>query len=149
MAKSAAMKMIVGSTWNAKMTPYCAPSAPRTCVMIFGHTSLLPSGPKTKLDPTKAKSSSLLITAASDLNTCWPIAVFNTISAKRIWSPRPQATVRMSIARRLVEKQYAIARITMSPVSGCRRGRFNRFAASAHTAAAAAAMPMIVKSRPS
>ena len=57
MANNAAMKMIVGSTWNAKMTPYCAPSGPRTVVMIFGHTTLLPSGPKTKLDPTNAKSS--------------------------------------------------------------------------------------------
>ena len=105
MANSAAMKMIVGSTWKAKMTPYCAPSGPSTVVMIRGHTSLFPSGPNTKLDPTNAKSSSWLITAASDLNTCCPIAVFSTISANRICRPSPHATVRRSIARRFVEKQ--------------------------------------------
>ena len=35
----------------------------------------------------------------------------------------------------------------MSPVSGCRRGRFRTLAASAQTAAAAAATPMTAKSR--
>ena len=46
------MKMMVGSTWNAKMLAYCAPSCPSTLVMIRGHTSGLPSGPKTNDDPT-------------------------------------------------------------------------------------------------
>ena len=41
------MKMIVGSTWKANMTPYWAPSGPSTGVMIRGHTTLSPSGPKT------------------------------------------------------------------------------------------------------
>ncbi len=59
------MKIIVGSTWKAKTTPYCAPSGPRTFVMIWGHTVLLPRGPNTKLEPTKAKSSRRLMTAAS------------------------------------------------------------------------------------
>ena len=46
------MKMIVGSTMNAKMLAYWPPSWPRTFVMIRGHTSGLPSGPNTNDDPT-------------------------------------------------------------------------------------------------
>src|SRR5260221_5604904 len=149
MAKSAAMKMIVGRTWKAKMTPYCAPSGPRTVVMIFGQTTLLPSGPNTKLDPTNAKSSRWLMTLARALNTRWPNSVFSTMSANRIWRLRPHTTVRRSMARRFVEKQYAIARITMSPVSGWRRGRCPKLAATAQPPAAAAGMPVTASSRPS
>ena len=72
--------------------------------MIRGHTALLPSGPNTKLEPTKAKSSSRLITAAERLeDAAGPTAVLSTISANSTCRPSPQATVRRSIARRLVE----------------------------------------------
>ena len=40
--------------------------------MIRGHTTLSPSGPNTKLDPTKAKSSSRLIDAAERLEDALP-----------------------------------------------------------------------------
>ena len=46
------MKMMVGSTWKAKMFAYCRPSSPSTPVITRGHTSGLPSGPKTNDDPT-------------------------------------------------------------------------------------------------
>ena len=42
--------------------------------MIRGHTTLSPSGPNTKLDPTKAKSSSRLMT---------PPSVWKTLLADR------------------------------------------------------------------
>ena len=95
--------MIVGSTWNANSTLYCAPSAPSTLVMIRGHTVLSPSGPKTMLDPTDAKFSSWLISDPSVWNTRCPVVVFSTSSAKTICRLRPHATVRRSIARRLVD----------------------------------------------
>ena len=77
--------------------------------MIRGQTTLSPSGPNTKLDPTNAKSSSRLITPPSVWKTCCPTAVFSTISAKRICSASPQATVRRSIARRFVDKRVGDA----------------------------------------
>ena len=115
--------------------------------MIRGQASLLPSGPNTKLDPTNAKSSRWLITDASDWKRRRPASVFSTSSAKTICSPSPQATVRLSIARRLVEQQYAIVMIRMSPTSGCRRGRFRTLAAIAQTAPAATAPATIARSR--
>ena len=57
--------------------------------MIRGQTSLSPSGPNTKLEPTNAKSSSRLIAPPSVAKTRWPIAVFSTSSAKTICSPSP------------------------------------------------------------
>ena len=98
------MKMIVGSTWNAKMTAYCAPSGPSAPVITRPQTVESPSGPNTNAAPTPAKPSSLLMPSPSVENTRWPIVVFSTISAKTICRPSPQATVVQLIARRLVEK---------------------------------------------
>ena len=103
MANSAAMKMIVGSTWKAKIVADCAPSGPSTVVMIFGHACLLPSGPKTNDDPTSANASSLVMPRRAFSNVTRPASVLSTRSAKTTCRPRPQATVRMSIARRLAD----------------------------------------------
>ena len=66
---------MVGSTTNAKRTPYSSPSGPRTWFMMRGKTSLLPSRPNTIPEPTKAKSSSRLIEAPSDWKLRWPASV--------------------------------------------------------------------------
>ena len=71
--------------------------------MIRGHTSLSPSGPNTKLDPTNAKSSRRLIAPPSVWNTRCPTVVLSTSSANTICRLSPHATVRRSMARRLVE----------------------------------------------
>ena len=51
------MKMIVGSTWKAKMTAYCAPSGPNTFIIASPQTPALPSGPNTNAAPMPAKPS--------------------------------------------------------------------------------------------
>ena len=63
------MKMIVGSTWKAKMTVYCAPSFPNTLVIARPHTEALPSGPNTIAAPTPANDSSRLIPSPSVAKT--------------------------------------------------------------------------------
>src|SRR5205809_1123381 len=88
------MKMIVGSTWNAKMTAYCAPSAPNTLVIARPQMPALPSGPNTIAAPTPANPSSLLIPSPSVANMRWPAVVFSTRTANTICSPRPQMTLR-------------------------------------------------------
>jgi hypothetical protein len=97
------MKMIVGSTWKAKTTAYLAPSAPSTVVMMRGQTSLSPSGPNTMLEPANVKPRSQLITPPSVWKMRRPAAVFSTSRANTTCRVRPQATVRRSIARRLME----------------------------------------------
>jgi len=52
------MKMMVGSTWKAKITAYRAPSSPSAPVMARPHTVASPSGPNTKEAPTDEKPSS-------------------------------------------------------------------------------------------
>ena len=51
-ANSAAMKMIVGRIWNAKITAYWPPSAPSVLFITFDHTATSPSGPKTNREPS-------------------------------------------------------------------------------------------------
>ena len=51
--------------------------------MIRGHTSLSPSGPKTKDEPTNAKSSSRLIAPPSVWNIRWPAPVFSTMQREQ------------------------------------------------------------------
>ena len=122
MAKSAAMKMMVGSTWNAKITEYCAPSGPSTAVMMRGHASLLPSGPNTNPAPTLAKSSRRLIPCPRAMKSCCPGVVLSTSSANSTCRLRPQATVRRSMAARLVDDANAIERITIRPTNDCTFG---------------------------
>ncbi len=86
--------------------------------MIRGQTTLSPSGPKTKLDPTNAKSRIRLITPPSVWKICRPIDVLSTISAKITCSDSPHATVRRSIARRFVESAYARVMMTIRPTNG-------------------------------
>ena len=89
------MKMMVGNTWNAKMKPMLsAPMVP---------PPLIPSLPKTNSEPTKAKSSRWLIFAPTHSKNSRPHAVFSTISASANWRPRPQTTVLIRMAARLVE----------------------------------------------
>src|SRR5947209_3766940 len=92
------MKMMVGRTWKAKITAYCAPSGPSAPVMMRPHTELLPSGPNTKVAPMPANPNSRVMPSPSVLNTRWPTVVFSTINANTTCRPTPHATVVQSIA---------------------------------------------------
>ena len=78
--------------------------------MMRGHTSLLAERAEHEAEPTNAKERRRLTTPPSVWKTRWPTVVLSTIRAKRICSDRPHATVRRSIARRLVDSAYAIDR---------------------------------------
>ncbi len=103
MANSAAMKMIVGSTWKAKIRTYLGPSAPSVALITRSHAGRSPRMPKTKAEPTSANDSSFVTAAPSVSKTRWPIVVLRTISAKTICRLMPQPTVRQSMARRADE----------------------------------------------
>ena len=94
MANRAAMKTIVGRTWNAKMNPMLSPPPPG-----------IPSFPKRNCEPTKENWRRRLIFAPSQANTPCPTEVFSTKRAKRNWRVRPQKTVLPRIALRSVESR--------------------------------------------
>ena len=94
MANSAAMKMIVGRTWKAKMNPMFSPAPPG-----------VPSFPKTNCEPTNENWRRRLILSPSQAKTVWPTVVFRTKSAKTSWRTRPQTTVLPRIALRSVENR--------------------------------------------
>ena len=62
--------------------------------MTRGHTSGLPSGPKTNDEPTYVKSRMRVITRPAAWKTARPASVFSTTSANRNCRPSPQPTVR-------------------------------------------------------
>src|SRR5262252_4975618 len=115
------MKMMVGSTWNAKMLAYCAPSAPSAAFMTRPHTVPSPSGPNTNDAPTPAKPSSRVIASPSTAKTRCPPDVLSTRIAKTICRESPHATVVQLMARRRVEKAYAMPRMTKAPKTGWRK----------------------------
>ena len=124
------MKMIVGSTWNAKIIAYRAPSAPRAPVMMRGQASRSPSGPNTNEAPTLAKSSSRVMRSPRYLNVRCPHSFLRTRSAKTTCRLRPHITVFRSIALRLVDSTYAIPRISTAPATGCALGTPPKLASS-------------------
>ena len=105
MANSAAMKMIVGSTWKAKIT-HVAARLPRraSALMTRAHTGRSPSDAEDERRADVGERRAACVTAAPSVSkTRWPIVVFSTISAKTICSVMPQPTVRQSMARRADE----------------------------------------------
>src|ERR1051325_11546238 len=96
--------MMVGRTWKANMLADWAPSGPSAPTRTRIQTEESPSAPNTNDEPTPAKPSSVVMYAPSVEKTRCPTDVLRTISAKRIWRPRPHATVDQRIAERLVEK---------------------------------------------
>ena len=80
------------------------PPGPSTVVMIRGQASLSPSGPKTKLEPTKAKSSSWLISVAERWKSAWPAVGLQDEQREDDLQRRgPRRPSGESIARRLVD----------------------------------------------
>ena len=75
----------------------------------------------TSADPATEYSRSCRMRSPSTWNVVCPSPVFSTSTANSSWSPKPHATVRRLMARRLVDHATATVAIRMSPTIGCRR----------------------------
>ena len=76
------MKMIVGSTWKAKIRTWSLRAfSPNVVAITCPHTGRSPSGPKTNAEPTSANVSSFVTAPPSVSKTRWPTVVLSTISA--------------------------------------------------------------------
>ena len=104
------MKMMMGSTWKAKMTPTFSWGVPKArCT-----ASLSASFPKTKALPTLAYPNSAA-TALLMARSTWLNGVLSTSNAKANCKPSPQATVRNRMDRLWLEHSQANARMTTRP----------------------------------
>src|SRR5713101_93414 len=102
MAKNAAIKMIVGSTWKAMNNP-------------MGVT-FDPSLPNTNSEPAKENSSSHRAASPAVEKTFRPAGVLSTNSANTTCRESPQTTVLMRMARRLEEKKKAAPSTQAMPI---------------------------------
>ena len=114
-AKKAEMKMMVGSTWKAKMAPLLAPSRLPNAPELGR-----PSWPNKSCVPAKVPASILVTTSPAHVITCCPKPNRSTREGKENCRPSPQAMVRQRMCLRSVEKRYAAsntARIPSNPVN--------------------------------
>src|SRR5208283_492811 len=113
------MKIIVGSTWKAKMAPELSvirsPNRPE-----LGS----PSSPKRILVPAKVADSIFVTTPPAHDMALRPQPKRSTRKANVICSPRPQKMVRQRMRLRSVENSHAAsrtARIPNTPVNRAKR----------------------------
>ncbi len=100
MEKKDAMKITIGSTWKAKITPYGPP--------------FVPSGPNRNWLPTSANSS-MAFTPSPIRLKIRPKSVFSTSTAKANCKPMPHRIRRSLISFLCVENSHATPRITARP----------------------------------